>query len=130
MVTGRRHGTHAVIPSRQAPFHSGGQASLSVTGIVDTLEESELGCVRRCGGCEVVAECLDGDVCVTHNLATLECLRSGVIGGIGIGEGAGLQIRHLYVDVKVRVSGNLVAGCRIRDDGGYHVGGRGNVSHD
>lgn len=81
-------------------------------------------------GREVVAECLDGDVDMTDDLATLDCLRSRVICGIEIGERAGLQIDNLFVDVQVRVGSNVVVGRRIRDDGGYHVGGRRNVSHD
>lgn len=130
MITGRRHRTHAVTPRRQASFHGSRKTSLSVTRIIDTLEEHELGCVRRGGRRKIVAEGLDGDVDVADDLAPLERLRSGVICGIGIGERAGLEIGYFDVDVEVVICRNVVAWRRVCDDGGYHVCGRGNVSHD
>lgn len=130
MIAGRRHRTHAITPSRQASFHSSRKTSLPVTHIIDPLEEYELGCVRRGGRRKNVAESLDGDVDVADNLAALECLRSGVICGLGIGERAGLEIGYLYVDVEVFLCRDVVAWRRVRDDGGYHVCDRGNVSHD
>ena len=95
MVTGRRHRTNTVNPRREAAFDGGGKTTLPITGVVDTLEEGEFGGVRRCGGREVLAERLDGDVDVADDLATLERLRSRVVCGVRVGERPGLQLGYL-----------------------------------
>ena len=100
MVGGGRHGAHAVVASGQPAGDGGRDETLAVSGVVDTLEESELGRIQRCGRAQRVSEVLDGDVGVTDNLAILEILRSRVVGARGVGEVAQDHVGHVHGDVE------------------------------
>jgi hypothetical protein len=130
MVRGRVHRADAVEPRRETTGDHSLEETLAVPVIIDTLEEGEcLRVGRRCGS-QVAAEILDGDVTVTDDVTTLELLRSGVVRGQGIGEGAGDQVRELHLDGEVLVGGDVFAGAGEQHDRRDHVGIGGDVAHD
>jgi hypothetical protein len=85
MVGGGGHGADAVGTSRKTRSKIGREGSLTVTSVVDTLEECEFLCIRgvlRLG----VTDVLDTDMSVTDNVATLQILRSDVVSNVRVRE--------------------------------------------
>ena len=60
-------------------------------------------------------------MCVSDDFPTVQRLRGGIIGRVGIGEGTSNEIRNLYVDGEILVGCNGIAGTGIGDDCGDHV---------
>lgn len=122
MVLGGGQGADTEVTSGKTTSDISGQETLSVTSVVDTLEEGELGWVRRSGGVERVTQILNSDVGVSDNLAlAVELLRSSVVGGIGVGESTSLQILSLNSDCEVLLGLDVVAvlgECENRGDHG------------
>lgn len=130
MVGGACHGADAVVTSRQTASDRGSELPLSISGIVDTLEESELGGIWGLGGSERVAEVLNDDVSVANNEAlAVELLRRRVVSAVGVGEGSQLHVRHLHRNIKVCVGCRLLAGDGAGDDGRHHLAARGHLTH-
>ena len=102
---------------------------MSITSVVDTLEESECSWVWRGGRIEAVSKSLDGDVSVANNLSILEGLRSSIVGNIRISEGTSLEICYLKVDVEVLVGSNRITSLGVGDDSRDHVGRGRNIPH-
>lgn len=129
MVGRPGHGADAVVASRQATGDRRGEGALAVAGVVDTLEEGELGRVEGRGGGQRVAQVLDGDVGVSDDVAAAELLGRGVVRAVRVGEGAQLHVGDLDGDVEVLVGRGLLAGDGAGDDGRDHVGRGGHVTH-
>lgn len=131
MVRRGSHSANTVIARRKSSSNSRREPALSITSIVDSLEEGELSGIEGSGGVQGVAEILDGDVGVADDLAALELLGGGVVGAIGVGEGSGYEVCHLDFDIEGRVSLDGVAALRWECDYGRdHVRFGGDVSHD
>ena len=79
MVGGGSHGAYSVVACRETTSNSGGEETLSVTGIVDALEEGELGGVEGGGWVQAAAEILDSDVGVADNDSVCEELWCSVV---------------------------------------------------
>jgi len=113
VVGSRSHGAEAIVASGETAINSGGQESLAVTSVVDTLEEDELLGIEGLGRVGFTAEILDRDVSVSDDLATtIDVLRSRVVGIVRIGEGARCQVCRLDVHVEALVLGKVVAVLR------------------
>jgi hypothetical protein len=69
MVGSGRHCADAVVASRQASSDGGLEKTLAISGIVDTLEEGELGWVQGSGRVECFSHILDSHVGVANNLS-------------------------------------------------------------
>lgn len=69
MVGGRSHGAHAVVASGKTTSNSGREKTVSISGIIDTLEEDEGDWVGGLSWCKRVSEILDGEMGVSNNLA-------------------------------------------------------------
>lgn len=130
VVTGRGHGTHAVDAGRQTVGDNGRKTAVSVSCIVDALEEGERGRVRGSLSGDVVPERLDRHVGVTDDLAAGKGLRSGVVGLLGVCEGARDEVLHLECHVEGLVGWQILSRGWVGDDRGDHVVGTGNVAHD
>ncbi len=130
MVRGRAHGAASVVTSRETTTNGSCETALAVSSVINTLEEDEGGWVRRSGGVKAVAEGLTGDVSVANDVATLEGLRSSIVGNIGVGEGTGHEVGDLDSDAEVRVGWNGLTGLREGHDGGDHVRAGGDIAHD
>ena len=131
MVGRGSHSADAVVASRKSSGNSCREPTVAITSIVDSLEEGKLSSIERSGGVQGVAEILDSDVGVAEDLATLELLWRGVVGGISVGEGSGYEVCHLDFDIESGVGLNVgTALRRERDYGRDHVGFGGDISHD
>jgi hypothetical protein len=106
MVCSGCHGTDSVVASWETASHGSLEQTLSVAGIVDSLEEGEL--LRVQGSCRIQGfpHVLDSHVGVSNNLASLKMLRSRVVRGICICELSRNKIRHLNGDVECSVGLN------------------------
>ncbi len=116
MVRRRVHGADTVETGGETSSDSSLKQTLSIAVVIDTLEKGEglrVGSLLRC---QVVAEILDSDVAVTNDLATLELLRCGVVGGQGIGEGSSNQVGELHLDVERLVGSDILSGAREEND--------------
>jgi hypothetical protein len=70
MVGSGRHGADAVVASGKTSSDGGLEKTLAVSGIIDSLEEGELGWIQ--GGCriECLSHILDSHVGVADNLSS------------------------------------------------------------
>lgn len=100
MVGCRSHGADSVVSRWKTTCYDSGQKTFSVTSIVDTLEEGELGSIEGSGWVERVAHVLNCDMSVTDYETSGECLRSRIVGCIGVGKGSGDKVGHLDGDVE------------------------------
>lgn len=117
MVSGRSHGADTVDTSRETTSNIGLQTTISVSGIVDTLEEGELRWVRRLLSVDVITERLDGDMGMTNDLTTLQRLRGGIVGVIRVRESTSLKVVDLQLDLEVLVCLNILHSLRALNDG-------------
>lgn len=130
VVGGTCHGADAVVASGQTARDGRGEGALAVAGVVDTLEEGELGRVRGRAGVLRVAHVLDGDVGVPDDgAARAELLGGRVVGAVGVGEGTQVHVGDLDGDVEVLIGRGLLAGDGAGDDSRDHLGLRGHVTH-
>lgn len=130
VVRGAGHGADTVVARGKTTGDGGLQGSLSVTSVVDALEEGELGGVQGRGGVEGVAHVLDGDVGVADDIAAVaELLGCRVVCAVRVGEGAELHVGDLDLDVEVLVGRRLLARDGARDDGRHHVRLGGHLAH-
>lgn len=130
MVRSAGHGADPVETSRETSGDIGREQSLTVSVIVDTLEEGKGLWVGRSAGCEVIPEVLDGDVSMTDDVAALKSLRSSVVGVGGVGEGTRDQVLGLDLDAESGVGVNVLTGRRKDDNRRDHVVVGGDVTHD
>lgn len=122
MVGSTGHGADTVVTGGETTSDSSAQASVAVSGVVDTLEEGKLGSVEGLVRSDGVAHVLDGDVSVANDIASIsELLGRGVVGVVGVGEGAKVHVCDLHVNIEVLVRLRLLAGHRTCDDGRGHV---------
>lgn len=104
---------------------------MSVACIVDALEEGKCGWVQSALWRQAISHILYSDVRVSDDLAlAVEILRCGVIGRLGVGEGAGSETAGLNVNVES--SQRRDDGARLRESNqrGDHVGLRRDLAHD
>lgn len=131
MVGRTSHRADTVVTGGQTTSDGGSKLSLTISGIVDTLEESKLGGVWGCGWREGVTQILNDDVSVTDNLSlAVELLRRGVVGAVRVGEGSELHVCHLHGNVKVRVRCGLLSGHGADDDSCHHLAACWHFTHD
>ena len=130
MVRCRRHGADAIVTSREATSDSSFEPAVSVTGVVDALEEREDSRIRRGSGLETTAERLDGDVGVANDFPAFESLGRAVVSHIGIGEGTSFEIGDLHLDVEGGLFGDVFVRAGEGDDAGDHGCLGGDVAHD
>jgi hypothetical protein len=128
MVAGRSHGADTVATGRKTLGEIGRKSTLAVTSVVDTLEEGKRLGIRGVG--RGIAHVLDGDVGVADDFASIERLRRGIVGNVGVGERSGLKVGNLHGELDGLVRSNLVAVLGVREDRRDHVGRRGDISHD
>lgn len=130
VVGGTSHGADTVVSSRQTTRDSGRELALSVSSIVDTLEESELGGIRWRRRRQGVAEILNDDVSVADDGArAAELLGRGIVRAVGVGEGTQLHVLDLNGNVEVRVGCRLLAGDRAGDDSRRHLAACRHLTH-
>jgi len=131
-MVGRRSHSTATIESRRKTFTNRSlKVTLAISIIVDTLEELEDLRIRGLVGSEASTEVLTGDVGVTNDTTvTVEILGGGVVGLVGVGEGAGDEVVDANGNVEGSVGGDVFAGLGGEDDGGDHVGLGGDLTHD
>lgn len=131
MVSGRVHGAHSVVASSQTVGDNGLQETIAVTIIVDTLEESKGGWVRRLSGGQVVTQILNRNMAMTDDVAVASYgLRSGIVGGQRIGEDTSVQVRELHLDIEGLVFSDIISRSREKDDGRNHVVLAGDITHN
>lgn len=117
MVGGRVHGADTIETGRKTRSDRSLEKTLSVSVVVDTLEEGEGLRVRSLLGCQIIAEILDGNVAMADDFTTLEFLRSSVVSGERISEGASDQVGKLYLDVECLVGSDILSRAREENDG-------------
>ena len=130
MVGGRVHGADAVEASWKTCSNTGCQKTLTVAGIINTLEEGKRLRVGTLSGSEAAAEILNGDVAMTDDVSTLQLLGSGVVGGKRISEDTSHQVGNLHLCGESCVWCNVVSRSREQDDGRDHVLVGGNITHN
>jgi hypothetical protein len=129
MVGGRGDGASAVVAGRKTSLKRGSEKTISITGVVDTLEESKgLGIGRVVG---VVTHVLDGDMGMSNDLTPLERLRGSVVGVVRVGERSGLQVVDLHREVDLLVCLDVVCVVLgVGEDRRDHVTDTRDISHD
>jgi hypothetical protein len=101
---------------------------LAVASVVDTLEEGK--CLRIRWVVRGIAHVLDGDVGVANDFASIERLRGGIVGSVGVGESSGLEVGNLHGKLDRSVGLDVVVVLRVRKDSRDHVARRRDVAHD
>lgn len=122
MVRGTSHSAHAIVARGKATSHGSLQQAVAVAGIVDALEEDELGGVRGLLGRDVVAKVLDRDVGVADDVASaVEVLGRRVVGHVGVRERSRGEVVGLNDDVEVLVLVEVVIRRGVLDDAANHL---------
>jgi hypothetical protein len=129
VVTGGCHAADTVETLRETRLEISAQETLTVAGVVDTLEESKLLSVEGLVLVRVASKVLDGDVGVSNNLTVTEGLRGGVVGFVGVGEGSGLQVADLNGELNGAVGLDNVVVLGVSKDGRNHLTGGRDFSH-
>lgn len=130
VVASRSHGANPVDASRQPTSDGGTQTTISITSIIDTLEEGE-GIGVRWRGRVQTPDILDRNMGMTDNLTlAVKSLGSRVIGGLSIGEGACLEAVNLQANVEVLVCWEVLARLGEQDHRRNHVISGRNISHN
>jgi hypothetical protein len=129
VVTGGCHAADTVETLRETRLEISAQETLTVAGVVDTLEESKLLSVEGLVLVRVASKVLDGDVGVSNNLTVTEGLRGGVVGFVGVGEGSGLQVADLNGELNGTVGLDNVVVLGVSKDGRNHLTGGRDFSH-
>jgi hypothetical protein len=129
VVTGGCHAADTVETLRETRLEISAQETLTVAGVVDTLEESKLLSVEGLVLVRVASKVLDGDVGVSNNLTVTEGLRGGVVGFVGVGEGSGLQVADLNGELNGTVGLDDVVVLGVSKDGRNHLTGGRDFSH-
>ncbi|CAG8622649.1 11210_t:CDS:10 [Acaulospora colombiana] len=122
---------HAVDTSGQA-IGDGSTKNITLSGIIEALEESKAGGVNGLGGLQV-GNVLDGDVTVTDEDAlVVDLLRSRVVVCLGVDKVTGDQVQDLHLDgeglvldeafVSVLGEDELAAGGDVKTDDTAHRG--------
>lgn len=120
------HTAAAVASSSQPTIDRGGKEALTISLVVDTLEEGEFLWVGRVRAIDDLA----GDVSVANNVPTLKGLGSGVICRVRVGERASCEVVDLDGDVESLISLNVVAVSGVLERCSNHVAGARDLSHD
>jgi hypothetical protein len=129
VVTGGRHAADTVETLGETRLEVSAQETLTVAGVVDTLEEGKLLSVEGLVLVRVASEILDCDVGVSNNLTVTEGLRGGVVGFVGVGEGSSLQVADLNGELNGAVGLDNVVVLRASKDGRNHLTGGRDFSH-
>jgi hypothetical protein len=117
MVGCGRHTADTVVTGRQTAVNLGGEETLAVTSIVDTLEEGKLLRVQRLSRVQTIASVLNSDVGMADDVTTtVEVLRSRIVGGCCISERARCKVDKLHGDIKVLIGFNVVTVLRRCED--------------
>jgi hypothetical protein len=115
MVGSGGHSAASVVTGGETLSKDSGEQSIAVSSVVDTLEEGECVSCRRCGTVDVLSEILHGEMGVADDLATLELLRSGVVGVVRICEGSSHKVGNLSGESDLSVRSNDLAVGRAGD---------------
>jgi hypothetical protein len=129
VVTGGCHAADTVETLGETRLEVSAQETLTVAGVVDTLEESKLLSVEGLVLVRVASKVLDCDMGVSNNLTVTEGLRGGVVGFVGVGEGSGLQVANLNGELNGAVGLDNVVVLRASKDGRNHLTGGRDFSH-
>jgi hypothetical protein len=129
VVTGGCHAADTVETLGETRLEISAQETLTVAGVVDTLEESKLLSVEGLVLVRVASEVLDCDVGVSNNFTVTEGLRGGVVGFVRVGEGSGLQVADLDGELNGAVGLDNVVVLRASKDGRNHLTGGRDFSH-
>lgn len=121
MVRSAVHRAHTVEPSRKTAGDSSLEQALSISIVVDALEECECLRVRRGLGGEISTKILHRDVAMADNIATSQRLRCRVVCVRWVSERASLQIRDLNLDVELGVGFQIVSWSWEEDNARNHV---------
>ena len=100
MVGSAGHGADTVGTCWEASGDRSGEQAFTIAGIVDTLEEGKCLWIGWGAGDNAASEGLDGDVSMTDDDATLQCLWCSIIGQKRIRERAGCEVGDLNCDIE------------------------------
>lgn len=67
---------------------------------------------------------------MTNDLSAPKLLRGGIVSGCRVGESADLEISNLHLEGESGIGRNVLASLRTGNNGGNHIYGRWNISHD
>ena len=130
MVAGAGNRANPEAPRGQSSGDGGRKPPLAVAGVVDALEEDELGGIERRGRVERAAGVLDRHVGVSDDPSlSVQVLRGRVVGAGGVGEGAELHVVDLDLDVKGLAGLEHVVVLWVEDHGRDHAVGRRDLAH-
>jgi hypothetical protein len=108
----------------------GAERTLAVSVVVDSLEEGKVHGIQSVGRVLVATHVLNSDMGVTNDATALELLRCGVVGVVGVGERTSLQVVDLDRELDGLVRLDVVTILGARENGGDHLVGGRNFSHD
>ena len=94
------HCADAIIPSRKASCDGSTEKTLSITSVVDALEECKLGGVECSCWVQAGTQILDSHMGVANNLAPRKKLWGGVVSGISVCERTGNEVGRLDRDIE------------------------------
>lgn len=91
---------------------------MTISSIIDTLEESKLSGVKRTFRVQASAGVLNSDMRVTDDVALrIKVLWRGVVSRCSVGESARVDIHRLYLNGKVLIGGKIGAVLGVHEDG-------------
>jgi hypothetical protein len=124
------HGAGTVDTIGQTGRKISAEQTLTISVVVDTLEEGKVLGVEGVAGVLVATHVLDSDMGVANDVTVLELLGCGIVGVVGVGEGSSLQVVDLYRELDSLVGSDRVTVLGACENGGDHLVGSRNFSHD
>lgn len=100
MIGRRCHCADSIVSNRESASHNGLKKTIAITSVVDALKENKLGGVEGLFRVQTCSQVLHGHVGMTDNFATFQCLGSGVVGCLRVGERSSDEVGHLNGDVE------------------------------
>jgi hypothetical protein len=129
MVGSRSDGAGAVVTRGETGLECRSEKTITIPGVVDTLEECESLSIRRVVG--VVAHVLNRNMGMADHLAPLKCLWGSVVGIVRVGERSSLQVVDLHREVNLLVFGDsLLVVLGISENRRDHLADSWDISHD
>ena len=129
MVAGGGHRADTVEAFGETSSKIGAQKSVAIASVIDTLKEGKGLSIEGLGRVRVVAKILNRDMRVANNLPSLQGLRSSIVGVVGVGESAGLQIGDLNREGHRSVGRDHIAVLGASEDSRNHLVRRRDFSH-
>lgn len=122
MVARADHSADSVKPCNKTTNDFGAQQALTVSVVIYSFEEGELGWIWRIRWIERIAQILNSDMAMSNDLTIVaQILRCAVVGDGWIGKGACIKTLRLNSDGEGCIGCDCLSDLRFNDHSRDHV---------